>query len=93
MQEKADRVLKLISSKHILGTLRHIRESKSRFSELESIFPSERLRCIRLGELEELGVLKRVAEKRGKKTVLVYELTKRGLDFLENLERAIRKLS
>ena len=88
MEDKL-RVIRLLTNKDVLKCLQRISEKESRFTDLADVCPSERLRSLRLAELEDAGLIKRAPKYEGKKIRVVYRITAQGEMLLGAFERVI----
>ncbi|MFA5108276.1 MAG: hypothetical protein WC492_01955 [Candidatus Micrarchaeia archaeon] len=79
------RLLRLLSNKSVLDVLAQISLKESRFKEL-SVISNERMRSIRLAELEEFKLIERVGRKLNGKIISFYKITENGKMVLKAVE-------
>ncbi len=89
MEEKL-RVIRLLTNRDVLNCLRKISKTESRFTDLADVCPSERLRSLRLAELEKAGLIKKNPLLEGNKVKVFYQLTKEGKGILQGIERLLQ---
>jgi DNA-binding HxlR family transcriptional regulator len=80
------KVLRVLTNKGVLDCLAKISSTESRFTDLADVCPSERLRSLRLAELEAYGLIQREPRKDGRKYRIVYRITGKGRRMLKMLD-------
>lgn len=84
------RIIRLLTNKDVLKCLQKINTQESRFTDLADVCPSERLRSLRLAELERAGLIKKNPLLSGNKVRVLYRITKEGKNVLDGFERLLR---
>lgn len=81
-------ILQLIGKKYTYEILKVLSESSNvRFKDLGKACPIEKMRSQRLRELEESGLIKSSIIKLGRRPVLIYNISERGREVLELLDK------
>ncbi len=90
MEDKL-RIIRFLTNKDVLRCLEKISQQESRFTDLAEVCPSERMRSLRLAELEDVGLIKKAPKYEGKKIRIVYQITSRGKRVLTWIENGARR--
>jgi DNA-binding HxlR family transcriptional regulator len=86
-----DKMINLLSKKYTFKMLKSLKEGPKRFKDFSEICENEKMRTQRLGEFEELGIVKATPKRIGRRSVSFYELSEKGKEVLKITEK-IKKL-
>ena len=89
MEEKL-RIIRLLTNKDVLKCLQRISEKESRFTDLADVCPSERMRSLRLADLEKARLIRKNPIVEGNKVKVFYRITKEGKRRLDDFERLLK---
>jgi len=88
--EETLRVIRLLTNKDVLKCLQKINSQESRFTDLADVCPSERLRSLRLAELEKAGLIRKNPVVEGNKVRVRYRITDVGKSMLNGIEKILK---
>lgn len=86
-------VIQLLGEPYVVDILQSLYESPKRFKDLESACRVEKTRTEKLRKLEESNLVSTKSDKDGKKSVIKYCLTKKGIESIKHinsLEKALK---
>jgi DNA-binding HxlR family transcriptional regulator len=78
-------ILRSLMSKYSFGILRALSQKEMRFAELKDAVPNERTRSLNLKNLGKSKLVTKTAFKRNSEIVVIYKITRRGRNFLQEL--------